>query len=81
MCVQVWLRLAHVFYVFRLFYFYSSFFTVLDNLHAQERLGLAEISNFIGRPVGPKCLLIRDVAVAAAARADPPLEVLVLAAI
>ena len=34
-----------------------------------------------GRPVGPKCLLIRAVAVAAAARADPPLEVLVLAVI
>ena len=34
-----------------------------------------------GRPVGPKCLLIRDVAVTAAACADPCLEVLVLAAI
>ena len=39
--------LAHVFYVFRLFYFQSSFLTVSDNLHAQERPGLAEISNFV----------------------------------
>ena len=33
------------------------------------------------RPVGQKCPTIRDVAVAAAACADPALEVLVLAAI